>query len=632
VADDDTRKRLLRVAKLVEIRKPKMTIYNEGEWCKHVYVVLEGQLGVFQNMGFFAANKKKEREYQRQRSRMVSSPETITKFSAAMQRKERKSRHDNDGDGVGDGIEMQQMDIQVEQAMAEAQELGDLEQATARRRARRRSVEVNIDLDGLENLVTLSPGSVFGESTVLQCVPRRTTVVTTRHDGDDNDAADDAGEQHLNMENKYDEAAMMMGGGLGVGVPSADDGPAWRLLAIKFADYHHLVLGSNDKYIAQKRYARLRPFYMPRAGNDLSNSERMYKAGNFIKDAAHGRRLRPYRVNRCARTMDWFFNSSLYSLVMAMVVIFHMLLIIWEPPASRDRDVEPYKSRLDLLAVIEAGICGLYLVETVFNLRDLGCHGFCCSSPRHVIYLLVILIILADVSIASIVQSVIDPGAAAEFMRVSRFVRPVLLIIRFKSVRRLYILTVRMLPKLFEVLLILLIVFVFFAVTGLFLFKEHRALYDQAKYNAGDTFLFPHCEGVACEPLPESTFESFSNSYGHAFLSLWVLLSTTNYPSFALPAAANSHFYHLYFVAFLIISYFFLMSVIVAVMYSTSFSSSMGRLVVLRFSLSHTHTQPNSHSLTHALTTLRIPNTNRMYVRRIYIYLCVYRRLSRGKL
>ncbi|KAH9406188.1 Two pore calcium channel protein 1 [Tyrophagus putrescentiae] len=126
--------------------------------------------------------------------------------------------------------------------------------------------------------------------------------------------------------------------------------------------------------------------------------------------------------------------------------------------------------------------------------------------------------------------------------RVTRSLRPVFLIDNyyFGGVRRVIRQTIQSLRSFLEMLLLQMFFLLFFAISAFYLFSS-----------------VPH-------------YEAFSSMW-NSFLSLFVLLTTSNYPDVMMPAYKQGQLYVLFFVFFLVVNLYFLLNIMLAVVY-TAFS------------------------------------------------------------
>jgi len=156
--------------------------------------------------------------------------------------------------------------------------------------------------------------------------------------------------------------------------------------------------------------------------------------------------------------------------------------------------------------------------------------------------------------------------------RIIRFLRPILLVVHFKAVRRIYRIFIHVIIEAKEFMFMLLLCQLLFAAVGMDLFAED---YNELSFATGDD-PYLHLDQSSCNQTTlESTancdlrpwvFKSFSNLY-RSHITLIVLLTSENYPEVLWPPYAVNHFSVIYFVVYLLLVYFFLLNIVFAVMF-----------------------------------------------------------------
>ncbi len=158
----------------------------------------------------------------------------------------------------------------------------------------------------------------------------------------------------------------------------------------------------------------------------------------------------------------------------------------------------------------------------------------------------------------------IASGSRSSFFRFSRPVRPFMLVLKFPLLRVAYTISVRTLGSLMHMWIILILMFLFYACMGMYLFKHQRDIYNEEAYLSGQGY--PDCDGP-CPPLESWVFTSFS-SYGRALITLFVLLTTENFPEVAHPAYMTDHMYQIYFITFWMLGEAFLLQLLLALVFN----------------------------------------------------------------
>ncbi|GIX76970.1 two pore calcium channel protein 1 [Caerostris darwini] len=173
----------------------------------------------------------------------------------------------------------------------------------------------------------------------------------------------------------------------------------------------------------------------------------------------------------------------------------------------------------------------LMCVELCMKVRWMGSQAF-LHHKRSVIKLIVLVIM--------IIEAVVVLGRQTSHFRVTRALRPVFLIDNHycKGIRRVIRQIMQSLPPILDMLTLLLFFMLIFSVLGFYLF---RSVHE-------DTY-----------------FSSLQDS----FVSLFVLLTTANFPDVMMPSYAMTKWSSLFFIIFIIIHVYFLMNLMLAVVYET---------------------------------------------------------------
>ncbi len=201
------------------------------------------------------------------------------------------------------------------------------------------------------------------------------------------------------------------------------------------------------------------------------------------------------------------------------------------------------------------------------------------NDPIHIGAAAVHGIILLDVAVA------LGLGPEGEPFRFSRVLRPLLLLLNSPVMRKLYIVFVRCLWALTDLVGIYLVMLVLWMMFGITLFQSDQShgfgidkdpgaldsynnnLFDPVKYYNGSS-LYPDCHGEPCAELDPYVFQDFQ-SPAYALVSLFVLGTRENYPDVGLPAYLANHYFMIYFILFMMVFLFFFENIIVAIVYDT---------------------------------------------------------------
>lgn len=222
---------------------------------------------------------------------------------------------------------------------------------------------------------------------------------------------------------------------------------------------------------------------------------------------------------------------------------------------------------------------GFYSIELAYVMWDFGPFWFFGSRKRSFRFLLNLCFII-DAAIACTL--IADNNISlSTYIRFSRFLRPFMLLYRSRLLRKMFVITLQAIPRVLELIVVIFSAIGVFAVVGLFLFKLERDVYNSAQWDPANfqtSVLYGSCaprsnvtDGLftgACPDLPDFIFDSFSKSLYESMLALYVLLTTANYPDITWPAYVTNHMYLGYWMSYNVFVQFFLLSILVAGMFS----------------------------------------------------------------
>ena len=129
-------------------------------------------------------------------------------------------------------------------------------------------------------------------------------------------------------------------------------------------------------------------------------------------------------------------------------------------------------------------------------------------------------------------------------------VRPLAFILATHKVRDLVLTVVSVIPRVSDVLLFLSMNIAFFAILGVFIFRDRIGI----------------TQGESSD-LPTSEGSRYFNDFADASVNMFILFTTANNPNVMLPAYTENRAYVLFFVAFIVLTIFFLGNVILATVY-----------------------------------------------------------------
>lgn len=216
-----------------------------------------------------------------------------------------------------------------------------------------------------------------------------------------------------------------------------------------------------------------------------------------------------------------------------LVSIFHCLLVLFEP-ADRSTRTDPW------VLTVEAIIIIIYATDVILKISYVGRKKY-FKKQHHQLQTGVTFLFLIDWLLYTIFD--VSP-------RFSRMLRPGILLIRHRDLRKTVNVLVKMLPDLIGIFAGLAAYIIFFGMLGIHLFADEYNQYTPPP--GGEDYMIPG---------------AFDN-IGAACLRLFVLFSTENYPEIAVPAFDHNRWSILYFITFMYFGTFFLQSVLLATIVS----------------------------------------------------------------
>lgn len=319
----------------------------------------------------------------------------------------------------------------------------------------------------------------------------------------------------------------------------------------------------------------LRPPWIGKDGKNLDVSSRVEKACELINDAIHGREPKLHRLEAGPLAVNKFLRHSLTNWALFLVCMVQMALIMFEPPARMDgycipgvrseHDLfgEPYCESAPAVLGVEAAVAMVYITYIILSMYDHGVYQYFRRS-HNLWWVFLTSILTMDVLVAWL--------SDFSYLRFSRALRPGFLLLLDRSTRDIYKIAVMTLPKLVELILLFLGLHFLYAVMGMHVFKD---LYTKKVYYDPANDISPFPQGSAND-LDDSVFRAFQN-WGGTLTTLYVLLTTENYPEVVFPAYFQSTFNLAYFLSFIIIGVFFFLNLLLAVM-AESYTETVTKL------------------------------------------------------
>jgi hypothetical protein len=245
-----------------------------------------------------------------------------------------------------------------------------------------------------------------------------------------------------------------------------------------------------------------------------------------------------HKTDRRSLETYMFCQSARYKVCLFAVVVVHLFLAALEQPALLDGVPEGATAVAELLILVFYGwdlsMRTRYLVDRRRLVKD----------KKYLVVLVSMSLIFFDLAGAAIAY--ISTGVRA--VRWSRPIRPWFLIYAYQPLRLVVRDLRRTLPDVVEVLAFLFGVLSFFAVVFFVLFNRIAAEVRVANSTADLTAI---------------SFDTFP----HSVVSTYVLLTTANFPDVMMPAYNRNRFYSIFFVAFLVIVLYLIMSLVLAIFY-----------------------------------------------------------------
>ncbi|KAK3785343.1 hypothetical protein RRG08_045569 [Elysia crispata] len=219
----------------------------------------------------------------------------------------------------------------------------------------------------------------------------------------------------------------------------------------------------------------------------------------------------------------WFYSLDLLAAVLVMLL------------AACERPAVPY---MQLPVGVHGSLemlCLLILsLDLGIRMKWLGCRSF-FQHRRTIIKTLMVLLMLTESIIVLVRQE--------NHFRVTRALRPFFLMHTHycQGVRRITRQIMQSLPPILDMIVLLLFFMLIFSILAFYLFSDIKE---------------------------DGNFQTIQES----FVSLFVLLTTSNYPDVMMPSYYKSRFYALFFIVYLSLELYFLMNLLLAVVYD-SFSN-----------------------------------------------------------
>lgn len=250
------------------------------------------------------------------------------------------------------------------------------------------------------------------------------------------------------------------------------------------------------------------------------------EAAIYLQEGENNDKFYTHPRNPRALSAYLFVHNHLFYLMELVTGTLLMLLSLSEAPAVPPLRLHVYvHATLELLALV------MVAFELCMKLRWLGFHAF-IRHKRTVVKTSVLLI--------QFVEAIVVLVRKTTHLRVTRALRPIFLVdCRYcGAVRRNLRQIFQSLPPFIDILLLLLFFMVIFAILGFCLFSTNPA-------------------------------DHYFNTLENSIVSLFVLLTTANFPDVMMPAYSRNRWSCIFFIVYLSIELYFIMNLLLAVVFDT---------------------------------------------------------------
>ncbi|KAF5890973.1 two pore calcium channel protein 1-like isoform X2, partial [Clarias magur] len=262
--------------------------------------------------------------------------------------------------------------------------------------------------------------------------------------------------------------------------------------------------------------------------NSLRQSWEMnhQEAAIYLQEGENNDKFYTHPRNPRALSAYLFVHNHLFYLMELVTGMLLMLLSLSEAPAVPPLRLDVYvHATLELLALV------MVAFELCMKLRWLGFHAFIRHKRT---------MVKASVLLIQIVEAIVVLVRQTSHLRVTRALRPIFLVdCRYcGAVRRNLRQIFQSLPPFIDILLLLLFFMVIFAILGFCLFSTNPA-------------------------------DHYFNTLENSIVSLFVLLTTANFPDVMMPAYSRNRWSCIFFIIYLSIELYFIMNLLLAVVFDT---------------------------------------------------------------
>ncbi|XP_026043989.1 two pore channel protein 1 isoform X1 [Maylandia zebra] len=250
------------------------------------------------------------------------------------------------------------------------------------------------------------------------------------------------------------------------------------------------------------------------------------EAAIYLQEGENNDKFFTHPRNPKALAAYLFAHNHLFYMMELLTGLLLLMLSLCEAPAVPSLRLDVYvHATLELLALV------MVAFELCMKLRWLGFHTF-IRHKRTMVKTCVLLVQFVEAIVVLIRQT--------SHMRVTRALRPIFLVdCRYcGAVRRNLRQIFQSLPPFIDILLLLLFFMVIFAILGFCLFSTN-------------------------------TSDPYFNTMENSLVSLFVLLTTANFPDVMMPAYSKNRWSCVFFIVYLSIELYFIMNLLLAVVFDT---------------------------------------------------------------
>ena len=291
---------------------------------------------------------------------------------------------------------------------------------------------------------------------------------------------------------------------------------------------------------------------------------------NLVQHAAvcvhaglHGRLHVGLREDNIALRVALFYHSSQWRVFYLFVNALNLCMAFFENNAGEP--IQAFSLQFYLLFV-EILMLGIYVADLALLYRYTGKTLFKSRWVR--LRVIMIIAILVDTLIC-----IATPTRVGHY---TRFLRPMFLIERLRNVRKIAGAIIESTPKILNVLVLLMFHIIFFGVVAYVLFRGiegttgdhlHVSYADRSHCNFLRYDLSDDMTLNFCSTFSKNCMDYFSSFYSST-LQLFILLTTANYPDVMMPVYECEPATSIFFIVYVSIGLYFLMSLVLAVVYS----------------------------------------------------------------